>query len=302
MSDKYAAIQAHRTAYPVRLMCAVLDVSVSGFYDAMARQTAPASAHAVADERLRLHVRAAHTKSRRRYGAPRVHEELRAAGIAVARKRVARLMREDGLVGRRRRKFVRTTDSEHAEPVAPNLLARRFDLAAHPTPDRAWVGDLTYIPTRSGWLFLAVQLDLATRRVVGWATGTTLATTLPLAALQRALGTRRPPPGLLCHSDRGCQFASQEYRAVLAAHGCVQSMSRKGDCWDNAVAESFFATLEHELLADADFAGPREAHVAVAAFIDAWYNPERRHSTLGYVSPIAYEQQLRRADRSAKAA
>lgn len=305
MSDKYAAIQAHRTEYPVRLMCAVLDVSVSGFYDAMAREaTMPVarSAHAVADERLRLHVRAAHTKSRRRYGAPRVHEELKAAGIPVARKRVARLMREDGLVGRRRRKFVRTTDSDHAEPVAPNLLARRFDLAAHPTPDRAWVSDLTYIPTRSGWLFLGVQLDLATRRVVGWATGTTLATALPLAALQRALHARRPPAGLICHSDRGCQYASQEYRAVLAAHGCVQSMSRKGDCWDNAVAESFFATLEHELLADADFAGPREAHVAVAAFIDEWYNPERRHSTLGYVSPIAYEQQLRRADWPAKAA
>ena len=191
-------------------------------------------------------------------------------------------------------------------PIVPAVLASaavpRFDLVAHPTPDRAWVGDLTYIPTRSGWLFLAVQLDLATRRVVGWATGTTLATTLPLAALERALHARRPPPGLICHSDRGCQFASQAYRAVLAAHGCMQSMSRKGDCWDNAVAESFFATLEHELLADADFAGAREAHAAVAAFIDEWYNPERRHSTLGYVSPIAYEQQLRRADRAAKAA
>jgi transposase InsO family protein len=305
MSDRYAAIQAHRPQFPVRLMCAVLDVSVSGFYDAVARQAgAPAdrSAHAVADDRLRLHVRAAHHKSRQRYGAPRVHEELKAAGIPVARKRVARLMREDGLVGRRRRKCVRTTDSDHAEPIAPNLLARRFNLAAYPMPDRAWVSDLTYVPTRTGWLFLAVLLDLATRRVVGWATGTTLATTLPRTALERALRTRRPALGLICHSDRGCQYASQEYRAVLAAHGCVQSMSRKGDCWDNAVAESFFATLEHELLADADFTGPREAHVAVAAFIDEWYNPERRHSTLGYVSPIAYEQQLRRADRPAIAA
>ena len=305
MSDKYAAIQAHRTQFPVRLMCAALGVSVSGYYDAVARQAAaPADQlpRAAGDERLRVQVRAAHRKSHGRYGAPRVHKELKAAGIAIARKRVARLMREDGLVGRRRHKFVRTTDSEHTEPIAPNLLARRFDLAAHPTPDRAWVSDLTYIPTRTGWLFLAVLLDLATRRVVGWATGTTLATTLPRTALERALRVRRPAPGLICHSDRGCQYASQEYRAVLTAHGCVQSMSRKGDCWDNAVAESFFATLEHELLADADFAGPREAHVGVAAYIDEWYNPERRHSTLGYVSPVQYEQQLRRADRPAKAA
>ena len=303
MSDKYAAIHAHRDQFSVRLMCEVLGVSVSGFYDAVARQeTAGPSARAAADERLRLHVRAAHAKSRRRYGAPRVHEELKAAGIPVARKRVARLMREDGLVGRRRRKFVRTTNSNHAEPIAPNRLARRFDLAAHPMPDRAWVGDVTHIPTRAGWLYLAVLLDLATRRVVGWATGTTLATALPLTALERALRTRRPAPGLICHSDRGCQYASRAYRAVLAAHGCVQSMSRKGDCWDNSVAESFFATVEHELLADTDFASPHEAHVAIAAFIDAWYNAERRHSTLGYVSPVAYEQQLRRADRQGKAA
>jgi transposase InsO family protein len=299
MSDKYAAIQAHRTQFPMRLMCEALGVSVSGCYDALARQAAAPSAHAVADEQLRVHVRAVHQKSRQRYGAPRVHRELQAQGVLVARKRVARLMREDGLVGRRHRKFVRTTNSNHAEPIAPNLLARRFDLTAHPTPDRAWVGDVTYVPTRSGWLYLAVLLDLATRRVVGWATGTTLATALPLAALERALRTRRPAPGLICHSDRGCQYASREYRAVLAAHGVQQSMSRRGDCWDNAVAESFFATLEHELLADADFMTPREAHAAVAAFIDTWYNPERRHSTLGYVSPVQYEQQLRQLARAA---
>jgi putative transposase len=293
VSDKYAAIRQHRDRFPVRLMCEALDVSVSGFYDAVAREAAPPSAHAVADERLRVHVRAAHRKSRGRYGAPRVHEELKARGERVARKRVARLMREDGLIGRRRRKFVRTTDANHAEPVAPNLLARRFNLDDHPVPDRAWCGDLTYIPTREGWLFLAVLLDLATRRVVGWATGATLATTLPLAALHRALRLRRPPPGLIHHTDRGSQYASQEYRAVLAAHGVRQSMSRKGDCWDNAVSESFFATLEHELLADADFHTRREAHHAVAEFIDTWYNGERRHSTLGYVSPVQYEAQLR---------
>ena len=299
MSDKYAAIQAHQGQYPTRLMCEALGVSVSGFYDAVARSAAPPSVHAVADERLRVHVRAVHRKSRGRYGAPRVHEELKAQGERVAKKRVARLMREDGLVGRRRRKFVRTTDSGHAEPVAPNLLGRHFDLADHPVPDRAWCGDLTYLPTREGWLFLAVLLDLATRRVVGWATGATLATALPLAALHRALRLRCPSPGLIHHTDRGSQYASQEYRAVLAAHGVRQSMSRKGDCWDNAVSESFFATLEHELLADADFHTRREAHHAVAEFIDTWYNGERRHSTLGYVSPVQYEAQLRQVARAA---
>jgi len=299
VSDKYAAIRAHRAQFPVRLMCDALGVSVSGYYAAVARVAAPPSARAVVDERLRVHVRAAHRKSRGRYGAPRVHEELKAQGIAVATKRVARLMREDGLVGRRRRKCVRTTDADHAQPVAPNLLGRHFALADHPAPGRAWCGDLTYVPTREGWLFLAVLLDLATRRVVGWATGATLATTLPLAALHQALRLRCPAPGLIHHTDRGSQFASQEYRAVLAAHGVRQSMSRKGDCWDNAVAESFFATLEHELLADADFHTRREAHTAVAAFIDTWYNAERRHSTLGYVSPVQYERQLAQSARAA---
>lgn len=289
MSDKYAAITAHQDRFPVRLMCRALGVSVGGYYAARHR---PASARAQADERLRVHVRAAHRKSRGRYGAPRILEELKAEGITTSEKRVARLMREDGLVARPKRRFVVTTDSAHTEPVASNLLARRFALAAHPTPDRAWVGDLTYIPTREGWLYLAVLLDLTTRRVVGWATGATLETALPLAALRQALAERRPAAGLIAHSDRGSQYASQAYRAVLAAHGAVQSMSRKGDCWDNAVAESFFSTLEHELLDDADFHSRHEAQRAIFEFIEVWYNRQRRHSTLGYVSPVQYERQL----------
>jgi putative transposase len=298
VSDRYAAIRVHRGRFPVRLMCAALGVSVGGFYAAEARQAAP-SARAVEEERLRVKVRAAHTKSRRRYGAPRVHRELAAGGERVSRKRVARLMREDGLVARRRRKFVRTTDSDHTEPVAPNLLARRFAIAAHPEPDRTWAGDITFIPTREGWLFLAVLLDLATRRVVGWAMRETLETDLPLAALRTALADRRPAPGLLHHSDRGAQYASGAYRAVLAAHGAVQSMSRRGDCLDNAVAESFFATLEHELLAEADFASRDAARRAIFDFIEVWYNGERRHSSLGYVSPVQYERQLARSARAA---
>jgi transposase InsO family protein len=289
MSDKYAAITAHTARFPVRLMCRALGVSVGGYYMAQQR---PPSARAAADERLRVAVRTAHATSRGRYGAPRVHAELKAAGLATSEKRVARLMREDGLVARRPRRFVVTTDSAHREPVAPNLLARRFDLAQHPTRDRAWVGDITYVPTREGWLYLAVLLDLASRRVVGWATGTSLATALPLAALRRAVAERRPAPGLISHSDRGRQYASAAYRAVLAAHGVVPSMSAKGDCWDNAVAESFFATLEHELLAKVDFHSRHEAQRALFEFIEVWYNRQRRHSTLGYVSPVQYERLL----------
>jgi putative transposase len=289
MSDRYAAISADRGRFPVRLMCQALGVSVGGYYASRQR---PASPHACADERLRVEVRTAHAKSRGRYGAPRVHAELAADGVVTSEKRVARLMREDGLVARAKRRYVVTTDSDHAEPIAPNLLARRFDLVQHPAPDRAWVGDMTYVPTREGWLYLAVQLDLATRRVVGWATGPTLDTALPMAALRRALAERRPAAGLIVHSDRGSQYASTAYRTVLAAEGLVQSMSRKGDCWDNAVAESFFSTLEHELLADADFHSRYEAQRAIFEFIEIWYNRERRHSTLGYVSPVQYERQL----------
>jgi transposase InsO family protein len=298
VSDKYAAISAHRGRFPVRLMCDAVGVSVSGYNQARRRAAAPPARRAAADERLRVHVRAAFRRGRGWYGVPRVERELRAAGVRTARKRVARLMREDGLRGRAARRRVRTTDSAHAEPVAPNLLARRFGAAEHPAPNRAWVGDQTYLPTREGWLFLAVLLDLRSRRVVGWATSATLATDGPLAALRLALAARRPAPGFVHHTDRGSAYASRGYRAVLAAHGAVQSMSRRGDCYDNAVAESFFSTLEHELAGGATFATRADAHRAVAEFI-GWYNGERRHSTLGYVSPAEYERRLGRLARAA---
>jgi len=245
VSDKYAAITAHRGTYPVRLMCEVLGVSASGFYAAQGRTP---GGRAAADERLRVEVRAAHAKSHRRYGAPRVHRALRAAGTRVAKKRVARVMREDGLAARRARRRVRTTDSAHAYPVAPNVVARAFAVADQPGLDHTWTADFTYVPTREGWLFLAVVLDLASRKVVGWAVRETMEADLVLAALQMALADRRPAPGLVCHSDRGSQYASGAHRALLAAHGARASMSGKGDCWDNAVTEAFFATLEHELL------------------------------------------------------
>ena len=286
---KYACIARHRGEFPVRLMCRVLAVSVSGFYAAQER--AP-SARTRRDQALRLQVRAAHAKSRRRYGAPRVHGELRAQGEAVGRKRVARLMREDGLVGRRPRRFVRTTDSRHADPIAPNVLERRFGITTVAAPNRVWVSDITYVPTRAGWLFLAIVVDLAARRVVGWAMRETLEAELALAALAMALADRQPGPGLLHHSDRGSQYTCAAYQRLLTAHGAQASMSRKGDCWDNAVAESFFATLESELILDADWASRDEARQAIFEFIEVWYNRERRHSTLGYRSPVQYEAEV----------
>ncbi len=285
---KHACIAQHQGAYPVRLMCRLLAISASGFYAAQRRGP---SAHAVMDAQLGLAIRAVHRRTRGRYGSPRVTVELRAQGTAVSRKRVARLMRADGLRGRGRvARRPRTTDSTHPAPIAPNVLARQFAVAsgAH---DRVWVADLTYVPTGESWLYLAVVLDLASRRVVGWATGPTLRTTLPLTALHHALRTRRPAPGLVHHSDRGVQYASAEYQAVLAAHGVTPSMSRRGDCWDNAVAESFFATLETELIAGAQWPTHAAATRALAEFIDRWYNGERRHSSLGHLSPAQYELQ-----------
>ena len=300
MSDRYAAIQAERAHFPVRLMCRALGVSVSGFYDAQARQRQGPTTRECADVQVRLQVRTAFATARQRYGAPRVHRELRAAGLRVAKRRVARLMQEEGLVARARRRFVRTTDSDHVDPIAPNRLARVFAVEAQVALDRVWVSDMTYIPTNQGWLYLAVVLDLASRRVVGWAMGESLATTLPLAALQTALADRRPAAGLIHHSDRGSQYASGAYRAALDAAQAQASMSRRGDCYDNAVAESFFATLEHELLAHQGWAGHPQARQAIFEFIEVWYNRVRRHSSLGYVSPVQFEQD--RLAHSAQAA
>ena len=290
---KRAVIARYRDRYPLALMCRVLGVARSGVYAAAGR---PASARARRDAALEARVRAAHAASQKRYGAPRVHAELKAEGEAVGRKRVARLMRAARLVGRRpRRRRPRTTVAGAGPGVAPNVLARRVDVAAVRAINRVWVGDITYLRTRTGWAYLAVLLDVASRRVVGWHVDTTLEAEVALVALRRALAARRPPPGLLHHSDRGVQYVSAGYRAALTAAGAVPSMSRAGNCWDNAVAESFFATLDNELRAGADWATPAEAAAAVSDFIAGWYNPRRRHSTLGYRSPIDYELRLRAA-------
>jgi transposase InsO family protein len=242
--------------------------------------------HARRDEELSKQVAAAHLGSKRRYGSPRVHADLQAAGEQVGRKRVARLMRERKLVGRMRRRFRTTTNSKHSFPIAPNLLERKFTAVA---PDRAWVTDITFLWTAQGWLYLAVILDLFSRRVVGWATSRNVDRYLALAALDMALTKRRPPTGLVHHSDRGSTYASTDYRKALETRGIECSMSRSGDCWDNAVAESFFATLKCEMDGADDLESWAGANISIGEYIDGFYNPQRRHSAISYKSPIEFE-------------
>jgi putative transposase len=283
---KYACIAHHRDEFAVALMCRVLGVSRAGFYAWLGR---PPSARARLDRRLRVAIRAIHAASRGSYGSPRVHRELRAHELRCSRKRVVRLMRAEGLRAKRRRRSRVTTPAAATRPVAPNVLARQFQPGGL---NRVWVGDLTACWTLEGWLYLAVLLDLGSRRVVGWAAGALADQALTLAALQRALVVRRPAPGLVHHSDRGTPYTGAGYQAALATHGLMPSMSRRGDCWDNAVAESFFATLKTELLTDARWPTRAAATAAIGGYIEGWYNSRRRHSTLDYVSPVEYEQPL----------
>jgi len=282
---KYAFIDGEKAHYPIRLLCRCLGVSRSGYYGWLNRSP---SSRAVEDERLTVEVAAIFKAHRRRYGSPRVRDELEARGHRVSRKRVARLMRHRGWKARSgRRRLPRTTDSRHGQPVAENLLNRQFRTEA---PNRAWVGDVTYLPTAEGWLFLAVLLDLFSRRVVGYALSKRNDQGLARTALQQALVLRAPEPGLIHHTDRGSPYASEGYRAVLDAHGIQASMSRAGDCYDNAVAESFFSTLEFELDLETEKHSRAEVIAAVSGYIDDYYNCERRHSTIGSMSPIAFEQ------------
>jgi putative transposase len=281
---RFAFIAAEKATFPVRLLCRTLAVSRAGFY---AWQKRPPAARARADERLGLEIATIHGESRRRYGCPRIHAELAARGCRTSRKRVARLMRTRGLAARRRRRFRVTTHSRHPFPIAPNVLARQFERVA---PDQAWVTDITYIPTGEGWLYLAVILDLCSRFAVGWAMSERITDDLTLTALGMALARRRPPQGLLHHSDRGSQYASGDYQRVLAQHGIVCSMSRRGNCWDNAVAESFFATLKVELVHEAAWDTRTTARTELFDYIERFYNGQRRHSALGYLSPRAFER------------
>jgi transposase InsO family protein len=279
-------------------MCRVLHVSPAGFYAAQRRALSP---RARTDAGLRLHVRALHAASDGTYGAPRIAKGLTAAGHPCGRHRAARLLRLEGLQGGATRRFrVTTTVSDAAHPHAPNTLARDFAVGATAAAlDRRWAADVTYLPTWAGWLYLAVVLDVASRRVIGWAMGPSLAHELPLAALTMARQTRRPPAGALHHSDRGRQYSSAGYRAALEAAGLTPSMSRRGDCWDNAVVESFFATLKTELIHRHAWVTRADVQQAVFRYIEGWYNPHRLHSALGYQSPAQYEATLLTGSRVA---
>jgi transposase InsO family protein len=280
---KYAFILAREVAFPVAVMCAVLGVSRSGYYGWRA---CPVSKRQERDAVKLKHVEAVFTASRGTYGSPRVHAELSAIGRAMSRRKVAELMQARGLIARAKKRFRATTDSKHDDPIAANLVARNFTSSSKNT---TWVTDVTAIWTASGWLFLAAMLDLFSRRVVGWATSATNDRFLALDGLRDAIQKRRPGRGLVHHSDRGSPYASEDYRAELDRFGMIRSMSRKGDCWDNAVAESFFSTLKTELIGDSIPRSFDAATVAIGEYIEHFYNARRRHSSIGYASPIEYE-------------
>ena len=275
-------MSAHQAIYPVKTMCRVLGVSTSGYYAWRKRQP---SRRAQADQKLLKRIRTIHERSKGTYGAPRIHAELAEAGVHVSRKRVARLMRSEHLRGVSRRKAPRTTQRKPGAHPAPDLVKRNFTAAG---PDRLWVADVTYIPTWAGWLYLAVVVDVWSRKVVGWAMSTHLRTTLVLDALQMAIRQRRPK-SVIHHSDQGSQYTSLAFGQRCRAAGVRPSMGSVGDCYDNAMCESFFATLECELLDRSTFHTPTEARLAVFEFIEGWYNPHRRHSALDYLSPNRYE-------------
>ena len=283
--SRYRFIHAERANYPITLLCRVLDVARSAYY-AWARRGV--SARATADKEMTARIAAVHARSRRTYGAPRVHATLRAQGVRCARKRVARLMRAAGLVGCHRRRRTRTTVADPAHPPAPNLVARDFAVSR---PNCLWLGDITYLPTHEGWLYLAVLLDAHSRRVVGWAMADHLRSQLTLDALAMALRARRPGAGLVHHTDRGSQYTAAAYQEVLAARGLICSMSRSGDCYDNAMAESFFATLKAELADAGTWPTRAAARTAIFEWLEVWYNRQRRHSALAYRAPVAHEEQ-----------
>jgi putative transposase len=286
----YRFISAQKASYPVTAMCRALTTSRSAFY---AWEAADEGARATGDRCLLVRIQAAHAESRGTYGSPRVLAALRRDGVAIGRRRVARLMRANGLAGVPCRRFRKTTDSEHSLPIAPNIVDRDFSADE---PNQVWVADITYVSTAAGWLYVAVLVDLFSRKVVGWAAANHMRTELCLEALESAIALRGPPAGLVHHSDRGSQYASRAYRDRLTAIGAVCSMSSKGDCWDNAVAESFFGTLKTELVHRKSWSSPAEARLGVAEYVHQFYNPVRLHSSIGYKSPIEAEIQYARGE------
>jgi transposase InsO family protein len=277
---KFAFIRDYRVRWPVVAICRVLKASRSGFFAWLKR---PASRRRELIEKIRV----AHRENRELYGSPRVHRALLIDGEVVSRNTVAKLMRQEKIRAKSKRKFVpRTTDSRHGHPVAGNLLDRRFQASG---PDRKWVADITYVPTDEGWLYLAGVLDCFSRKVVGWSMADHMETSLVSDALRMALIHREHPKGLLHHSDRGVQYASDDYQHLLQSHGLLASMSGKGDCWDNAMMESFWATLKTELIHPSRYTTREQARQAIFEYIEVFYNRKRLHSSLGYVSPESFE-------------
>lgn len=267
-------------------MCRLLEVSTSGYY---AWRRRPESRRARENRCLLVEIRAVFAESDETYGSPRVYRDLSARGQSCSENRVARLMRVHGIRAKQARRFRVTTDSEHEHPVAENLLERQFDVDV---PNARWAADVTYVWTREGWLYVAVVMDLFSRRIVGWSMQASLARQLVIDAMHMALGQRQPSGGLLHHSDRGCQYASGEYRQLLTDAGCTCSMSRRGNCWDNAPVESFFSTLKRERVHHRQYRTREEARQDLFHYIECWYNRKRRHSSLGYLSPAEYEEAM----------
>jgi putative transposase len=279
---KYAWIDGQRDAYPLQALCDLLGVSTSGYADWKA---CGGPTHWLSDEQLLALIRSVHAQYKQAYGSPRITDELKERGIPVSRERVRRLMKANGIRARHKRRYKATTDSKHALPVAPNLLDRQFETSA---PDLVWTADITYIATREGWLYLAVVMDLYTRMIVGWSMDSRMTRELVMNALRMARFHCKPKPGLLHHSDRGSQYCSGDYQALLAEYGMVASMSRKGNCWDNAPMESFFNSLKNERVFHEDYTTREQAKQDLFDYIEVFYNRRRRHSALRYKSPAQH--------------
>lgn len=283
---RYRFIQDNARHFAVRTMCRVLQVRPAGYYAWLGRKPTQRQVR-----RLTLieRIRTVHEQSRGTYGSPRVHRELAAIGVSVCENTVAKVMKQQQIRSKIKRRFVLTTDSNHTQAPAANLLDRQFDV---PLPDRVWCSDITFVPTRKGWLFLALVMDLCSRKIVGWAMADHMRSELVCDALLMALRRRRPGPGLLHHSDRGVQYASGVYQDLLAKHGMICSMSRRGDCYDNAPTESVISTLKRELVHHEDYATHEQAKASIFEYIEVFYNRRRRHSAIGYLSPESFEASL----------
>ncbi len=290
---RFAFVHAEKATHAVRCLCRVLHVTPSGYY-AWAKR--PPSRRHREDVQLKAHIRAIHHASRGTYGSPRIYEQLRQDGFTAGRERVARLLREMGLIGLPVKRFRRTTDSAHQHPVAANVLARDFDAAQ---PNERWSTDITYLWTWEGWLYLAVVIDLFSRKIVGWSMASRMNAQLVCDALTMALWQRKPKVGLIHHSDRGSQYASRQFRQLLTQYKVTGSMSRKGDCWDNAVVESFFGTLKQERVQWRHYQSRRAAQQDILQYITMFYNSQRMHSYLDYKSPNQYEADMANLQKAA---